>query len=297
MTNEFKGTINGIDFYNVKEYNEYLTELIKKGVNINAQSNTNITNVSDEGENSGCCCGGGCCCGNGECKDKLIVRLGTCVSVIPSRIYILGVSLITWRSSGGYVPFFEEGDEYYLDNEKLDVDTAAKVFDEFVKTLDNKLDNLCSCQLNDYLNTVSDIRGSITSDDSFAESKCDEYEKLIKKYTEGISKIQEELEKVRNKQRCMKEFAKKIDVFDQFYKYLEGEISKEIEIKELKKKIEKKLETKLENTPKKVAPDERIHSLNECLKQSPDNTATAKIKDPDIFDGYRRLLKAIFDED
>lgn len=263
MTNEFKGTINGIDFYNVKEYNEYLTELIKKGVNINAQSNTNITNVSDEGENSGCHCNGGCCCGNDECKYKL--------------------------SGGGYVPFFEEGDEYYLDNEKLDVDTAAKVFDEFVKTLDNKLNNLCSCQLNDYLNTVSDIRGSITSDDSFAKSKCDEYEKLIKKYTEGISKIQEELEKVRNKQRCMKEFAKKIDVFDQFYKYLEGEITKEIEIKELKKKIEKKLETKLENTQKKDAPDER--------KQNPDNTATAKTKDSDIFDGYRRLLKAIFDED
>lgn len=275
MTNEFKGTINGIDFYNVKEYNEYLTELIKKGVNINAQSNTNITNVSDGSElttihgdeNSGCRCGNGCCnngcCGNGMCKDKL--------------------------AGGGYVPFFEEGDEYYLDNEKLDVDTAAKVFDEFVKTLDNKLDNLCPCQLNDYLNTVSDIRGSITSDDSFAKSKCDEYEKLIKKYTEGISKIQEELEKVRNKQRCMKEFAKKIDVFDQFYKYLEGEISKEIEIKELKKKIEKKLENKLENTPKKDAPDER--------KQNPDNSATAKLKDPDIFNGYRRLLKAIFDED
>ena len=270
MTNEFKGTINGIDFYNVKEYNEYLTELIKKGVNINAQSNTNITNVSDEDENSGCCCGDGCC-GNGKCKDKL--------------------------AGGGYVPFFEEGDEYYLDNEKLDVDTAVKVFDEFVKTLDNKLDNLCPCQLNDYLNTVSDIRGSITSDDSFAKSKCDEYEKLIKKYTEGISKIQEELEKVRNKQRWMKEFAKKIDVFDQFYKYLEGEIAKEIEIKELKKKIEKKLETKLENTLKKDAPDEHIHSVNECLKQNQDNPATAKTKDSDIFDGYRRLLKAIFDED
>ncbi len=171
MTNEFKGTINGIDFYNVKEYNEYLTELIKKGVNINAQSNTNITNVSDNDENPKCCCGNGGCC-HGECKDKL--------------------------AGGGYVPFFEDGDEYYLDNEKLDVDTAAKVFDEFAKTLDNKLENLCPCQLNDYLNTVSDIRGSITSDDSFAKGKCDEYEKLIKKYTEGISKIQEELEKVRN---------------------------------------------------------------------------------------------------
>ena len=257
MTNEFKGTINGIDFYNVKEYNEYLTELIKKGANINAQSNTNITNVPDGDENIGCRCGNGCCCG--ECKDKL--------------------------AGGGYVPFFEEGDEYYLDNEKLDVDTAAKVFDEFAKTLDNKLDNLCPCQLNDYLNTVSDIRGSITSDDRFAKGKCDEYEKLIKKYTEGISKIQEELEKVRNKQRCMKEFAKKIDVFDQFYKYLESEIKAEIEIKER----EKKLENKLENTPKKDALDEH--------KQKPDNSATAKTKDSDIFDGYRRLLKAIFDED
>ena len=263
MTNEFKGTINGIDFYNVKEYNEYLTELIKKGVNINAQSNTNITNVSDESENSGCSCDNGCCCGNGKCKDKL--------------------------AGGGYVPFFEEGDEYYLDNEKLDVDTAAKVFDEFVKTLDNKLDDLCPCQLNDYLNTVSDIRGSITSDDSFAKSKCDEYEKLIKKYTEGISKIQEELEKVRNKHRWMKEFAKKIDVFDQFYKYLEGEIKTEIEIREYEKKHE--------NTPKNDVSDECIHSLNECLNQKPDNSATAKIKDPDIFNGYRRLLKAIFDED
>ena len=28
MTNEFRGTINGIDFYNVKEYNEYLTDII-----------------------------------------------------------------------------------------------------------------------------------------------------------------------------------------------------------------------------------------------------------------------------
>ena len=256
MTNEFKGTINGIDFYNVKEYNEYLTELIKKGVNINAQSNTNITNVSDGGENSECRCGnGGCCCGDGKCKDKL--------------------------AGGGYVPFFEEGDEYYLDNEKLDVDAAAKVFDEFAKTLDNKLDKLCPCQLNDCLDTVSDIRGSIASDDSFAKNKCDEYEKLIKKYTEGISKIQEELEKVRNKHRWMKEFAKKIDVFNQFYKYLEGEIETEIEIREYEKKHE--------NTPKKDAPDEH--------KQNPDNSATAKTKDSDIFDGYRRLLKAIFDED
>ena len=87
----------------------------------------------------------------------------------------------------------------------------------------------------------------------------------------------------------MNGFAKKIKVFDQFYKYLEGEIKKEIEIKELKKKIEKKLETKLENTSKK---DELVER-----NQKPDNSATAKLKDPDIFDGYRRLLKAIFDED
>ena len=272
MTNEFRGTINGIDFYNVKEYNEYLTELIKRGENINAQSNTNITNIRDTNVRDGDeKAAKPECCRDENCTGGLI--------------------------EGGYVPFFEEGDEYYLDNEKLDVDTAVKVFDEFARTLDNRLDNLCPCQLNNYLNTVSDIRGSITSDDSFAKSKCDEYEKLIKKYTEGISKIQEELEKVRNKQRWMKEFAKKIDVFDQFYKYLEGEIAKEIEIKELKKKIEKKLETKLENTLKKDAPDEHIHSVNECLKQNPDNPATAKTKDPDIFDGYRRLLKAIFDED
>ena len=147
--------------------------------------------------------------------------------------------------------------------------------------------------MNDYLNTVSDIRGSITSDDSFAKSKCDEYEKLIKKYTEGISKIQEELEKVRNKRQWMKEFAKKIDVFDQFYKYLEGEIKTEIEIREYKKKHE----NKPENTPKTDVPDECIHSLSECLNQKPDNATTAKTKDSDIFDGYRRLLKAIFDED
>ena len=45
----------------------------------------------------------------------------------------------------------------------------------------------------------------------------------------------------------MNEFAKKIEVFDQFYKYLESEIKAEIEIKER----EKKLENKLENTPKR----------------------------------------------
>ena len=260
MTNEFKGTINGIDFYNVKDYNEYLTELIKKGADINAQSNTNITNirntsVPDSDENTA---KPGCCCGSGECKDKLI--------------------------DGGYVPFFEEGDEYYLDNEKLDVDTAVAVFDEFVKTLNNRLNNLCPCQLNDYLNTVSDIRGTITSDDSFAKNKCDELEKTIEKYTEGINKIQEELEKVQNKHRWMKEFEEKIHAFDQFYKYLESEIEKKIEIKKLEKKIEDKgLGSRIEITPK--------------TDQKPDNSATAKTKESDIYDGYRRLLKAIFDED
>lgn len=244
MTNEFKGTINGVDFYNVKEYNEYLTELIKRGENISAQSNTNITNirdtnVPDNDENPKCCCGG-------DCTGGLI--------------------------EGGYVPFFEEGDEYYLDDEKLDADTAVKIFDEFARTLDNRLDNLCPCQLNNYLNTVSDIRGSITSDDSFAKSKCDEFEKVIEKYTE-------ELEKVRNKYSRMRNFEKKISVFDQFYKYLENEIR-----------------NKIKKTPKNDVPDEHIHSLSECLNQKPDNSATAKTKDSDIFDGYLRLLKAIFDE-
>ena len=47
----FKGTINGIEFDNVQEYNAEMTRLINEGKNVDASSQTTIENV-DEANNS-----------------------------------------------------------------------------------------------------------------------------------------------------------------------------------------------------------------------------------------------------
>lgn len=242
MVNKFKGTINGIDFNNVKDYNAYLLKLIQNNENINAQSSTNIVNEGvnedineDEDKSSKCYCGEDKC----TCENKSI----------------------EW----GYVPFFEEGDEYYLDNEKLSIKDITNVFDDFNKTLEKKLADLCPCQLKNYLNTISDIYGSIISDDKFARTKCVELEKAAGNYRDEIKKIQEKLEDIRTKHRRMLDFRDKIDVFNKFYKHLYNEVEK------------------------------CINNHNECPNEKSEKTERIKSEKTSILDGYTRLLKAILD--
>ena len=47
----FKGTINGVEFNNVQEYNAEMTRLINEGADVNASSQTTIENV-EENDNS-----------------------------------------------------------------------------------------------------------------------------------------------------------------------------------------------------------------------------------------------------
>lgn len=245
MVNKFKGTINGIDFDNVKDYNAYLLKLIQNNENINAQSSTNIVNgdvnedVNDDENKSP-----KCLCDNDECtcKNKTV--------------------------EGGYVPFFEEGDEYYLDNEELSVRDITNVFDDFNKTLEKKLAGLCPCQLKNYLNTISDIYESIISDDKFARTKCVELEKAAGNYSHEIKKIQEKLGDIRTKHRRMLDFKDKIDVFNNFYKHLYDEV------------------------------EEYLNNHNECPNEKTkkvEQTKTTESQKMSILDGYTRLLKAILD--
>ena len=43
----FKGTINGVEFNNVQEYNAEMTRLINEGKDVNASSQTTIENVEE----------------------------------------------------------------------------------------------------------------------------------------------------------------------------------------------------------------------------------------------------------
>lgn len=167
----FKGTINGKDFDNIKDYNEAMRKLIEEGsTTINASSSTQIVDEVSEKKDA-----------------KLVDELK------PENDFIFDLN--------NYTPFFEDTAEYYLDtlvsddselNERnmLKANQILKdAYSNLVKDL--KKNNIGFDDAFELINKLKDIRSGINAD-------SDDNREVINSLTNQIKKDTKRLEIVKN---------------------------------------------------------------------------------------------------
>jgi len=167
----FKGTINGKDFDNIKDYNEAMRKLIEEGsTTINASSSTQIVD---------------------EVSEKKDVKLVD--ELKPENDFIFDLN--------NYTPFFEDTAEYYLDtlvsddselNERnmLKANQILKdAYSNLVKDL--KKNNIGFDDAFELINKLKDIRSGINAD-------SDDNKEVINSLTNQIKKDTKRLEIVKN---------------------------------------------------------------------------------------------------
>ena len=231
MATKFTGKVNGKVFDNHDEFTKYLQKLIDEN-ETNIQVSSEEVTVKDEDENPKC-----------------------------SKIDL----------SGGYFPFFEENDEYYLDDESYSLDSAKMRFDNFMKNLDQKIKDLCPRSLCDYSNAIDDIKDLIIGDETFAQAEIDKFSNLIKK-------TQTDLDSYVSSRNRMMDFRDKITLFKKFYNELDQAVSDAYN----KKKEE-------HNCGEKCCKcDEKC-----CKCEEPDKPEKVPSVKQNLIDGYMRLLKAV----
>lgn len=137
----FKGVINGIEFDNVKEYNEYLMKLINAGEPVCASTSTRSENE---------CCEPDCdceCC-NCECNE-------------PENVMMLPGCIIGRDNDKSYV------DSYVSDNAIADKQSFEELADELEDNMEGvieKIHKMDRAALEGYLKDVNEALGVINAD-------------------------------------------------------------------------------------------------------------------------------------
>jgi hypothetical protein len=156
----FKGTVNGIHFDNVKEYNEYLTKLIEAGENFSAETSTQTVAI-DENENKQCKCNDG----RGLSFDDMML------------------------------PYFNDS-EYYLDkivtaDNEANVNNIEKM--EFIlsnnlNTVKANLVNMTDNDLKMYTDKILDILNNVRRDKKFNNEAQEKINKKVEQIEERYEK-------------------------------------------------------------------------------------------------------------
>lgn len=158
----FKGVINGEEFDNVKDYNEKINDLLSKGTQISARSNTEV--VDEPTPVKGV---------EDDTKEELIETL---------------------------TPFFNEGDGHYIDSlvtgdKELDsrrLDEVKKKLEESFRNL-NKVLDIDNFNIGDALNIMNDyknIRNEVLEDKYTTESVVDDLKDEIKRAQDKVEVLE-----------------------------------------------------------------------------------------------------------
>jgi hypothetical protein len=148
----FKGIVNGINFDNVKEYNEYLTKLLNAGEQVEASTSTQTYDFEDTNDASNCVA-------------------SNCVA---SNCVEASYACPTSYDEDKLMPYFGENDEYYLDALVSDQNSVNDVnLNKLVSVLIERYEyikkylsdtNISVADKKTYIENISDILKCIKED-------------------------------------------------------------------------------------------------------------------------------------
>lgn len=149
----FKGVINGKEFDNVQAYNQEMQNLIEKGADINASSQTSIEDTDE------------CCCGSCETCDKCQES----------------------QESIDFLPYFSNPKEYYLDrlitedgatNDK-NIAELKMFLTQTRKYILNSINKMDEHALENYQSDIKNVIKTLDSDKIDNEKSLDSLSKKI----------------------------------------------------------------------------------------------------------------------
>ena len=170
----FRGIINGVEFNDVKAYNDHLSKLINEGVEVNASSSTHIESTN---------------------------KVNPCATI---ERKVVDKSI----DEAVLLPYFTNSDDYYLDllvtdNIEQNENTRKKLCKELtnnLETIKSYLKSASCSEVQKYINKVLDIVNQMKQDRKYndeAMSKISETRDDAKtEYEETIAEAKEEYDSV-----------------------------------------------------------------------------------------------------
>lgn len=192
MKTKFVGTVNGVEYNNVKEYNDAVNKVLEAGENLEASSRTET--VEDDEENTCNQCKNCSCCED----DKLAKDM---------EIYLTTVDL-------------NEDLDGTVNDDSLISDVKAAYSIERAKEIAADIKKRCSEEqqngfIKDVVRTIKTIDGDIQKNNAATEVLNEEVSDKVKRLTclrEQITKVQRELNNIRSKQAVLRNAKTVLDI-------------------------------------------------------------------------------------
>lgn len=208
----FKGTINGQEFDNVRDYNIKMQELLEAGVAVNASSSTTIEATPEV-----------CSCNDAknECCNRQVID--------ESEEY-------------SYYPYMDEDDPFYLDllvtndptiNAEA-LDEMRKEFGRCYKAIINAIadKDVCVDSLKEYRSALREIIDNVKNDKQCTlnaiqtiKNRKDELDREYKRY---IAEYETEMDAINSEMQILEDAKPVIKEFIDFYENLEADVINEI---------------------------------------------------------------------
>ena len=176
----FKGTINGKEFDNVKDYNAEMTRLINANETVDAKSETRMVEVCET-----------CNCEECNCDKQPIEHEDECVNMLPfcdSPAYLDKLVSICSNTNNQNLADMEE----FLNNH---IGKIVKRMDKFDVN-----------QLNNYAKDIKKVLGQLQTDSN--------------KTSECLDKIEEKIDELEGKHECLEASLDAIGILADFYEDL-----------------------------------------------------------------------------
>ena len=209
----FKGTINGQEFDNVRDYNIKMQELLEAGVAVSASSSTTIEATPEV-------------CSCNEAKNECCNR-----QIIDASEEICS-----------YYPYMDDDDSFYLDLlvthdpeiNKEALDEMRKEFGRCYKAIINAIadKNVCVEHLKEYRSDLREIIDNVKNDKQHTldaikkiKSRKDELERALKNY---MNEYETEMDAIKSELQVLEDAKPVIKEFIEFYENLEADVINEI---------------------------------------------------------------------
>lgn len=210
----FKGTINGQEFDNVRDYNIKMQELLEAGVAVNASSSTVIAaakdaEVADDDEVT--------CAGKAVAKAEEVEEYS-------------------------YYPYMDDDDQFYLDLlvthdseiNKEALDEMRKEFGRCYKAIINAIadKDVCVDSLKEYRSALREIIDNVKNDKQCTlnaiqtiKNRKDELDREYKRY---MAEYETEMDAINSEMQILEDAKPVIKEFIDFYENLEADVINEI---------------------------------------------------------------------
>ena len=194
----FEGTVDGVKFDNVKDYNEAVTKAIAEGKNVQASSNTKVVDTADEieanDEPKGCNCEH-CNC---NCKHEFILP-----------------GFVLDEENGQYVEALYEDFERFLDTENFNSD--GKAFEDKLNLMDKMMSEILG-DIDKHSELLEHYAGLLDNVNTIIDQDAQETKEDIDDIMEEIQELQDELTDAKHELAIQFRYERILTMYHKFYK-------------------------------------------------------------------------------